>query len=195
MRSNKRFAIAVGAGLGLAWGAGLRGWMAVLAGGASQFTLAGTFGGVLLPAALVGGSLGWAADARRRGSENGQHWVKLTPLLFIAMPALVQEGFVAGLRTGLGTGAIGIALIGMLGGYAIGGRGPRWAYTLARVVLLLLAAAAIVAGLFMKPIWRQGERAATELYLLIAFLAFAALLAAGCAIPYLETRRNAPGSR
>jgi hypothetical protein len=47
-----------GATLGLAWGAGLRGWMAVLAGEASVFTWAGTFVVVLLPATLIGAALG-----------------------------------------------------------------------------------------------------------------------------------------
>ena len=49
----------IGAGLGMAWGAGLRGWMAVLAGDASNFTWSGTFAGVLLPATLAGASQGY----------------------------------------------------------------------------------------------------------------------------------------
>ncbi len=55
----------LGAGLGLAWGAGWRSWMAVLAGEASRFTWSGTFAGVLLPATLIGAALGWAEHARR----------------------------------------------------------------------------------------------------------------------------------
>lgn len=62
MRSNERYTIAAGAGLGLAWAPDCV-WTAVIADDASQFTLAGTFGGVLLPAVLVGGSLGWAEAA------------------------------------------------------------------------------------------------------------------------------------
>lgn len=55
----------LGAGLGLVWGAGWHGWMAVLAGEASRFTWSGTFAGVLLPATLIGAVLGWAEHARR----------------------------------------------------------------------------------------------------------------------------------
>lgn len=101
----------LGAGLGLAWGAGWRGWMAVLAGEASRFTWSGTFAGVLLPATLVGASLGWAEHARCSGGTARRRWTALTPLLFVALPALVQDDFVAQLQTGLGTGAIATALM------------------------------------------------------------------------------------
>jgi hypothetical protein len=46
-------------------------------------------------------------------------------LLFVVMPALAQDGFVTELlTTGIGGGAVGVALIGIIGGYAIAGRGP-----------------------------------------------------------------------
>lgn len=175
----------LGAGLGLAWGAGWRGWMAVLAGEASRFTWLGTFAGVLLPATLVGAALGWAEHTRRNGDTNHRRWTAFTPLLFVVAPALVQPDFVAQLRSGLGTGAIATALIGMLGGYAIAGRGPRWTILLARLLMASLVAAT-VAGVFLaaaEP--RQAAPVPSGAYLALTFLAFSSLLAWACAIPHL----------
>lgn len=178
----------LGAGLGLGWGAGWRGWMAVLAGDGSSFTWSGTFAGILLPATLVGASLGWAEHARRIGGMDARRWMALTPLLFVAMPALVQDDFVARLRTGLGTGAIATALIGMLGGYAFAGRGPRWTILLARILMAALVAAT-VAGAFLggaEP--RLGATTPSGAYLVLTFLAFSSLLAWACAIPHLPAQ-------
>jgi hypothetical protein len=51
----------------------------------------------------------------------------LLPLFLIVGPALVTENFVTILvTTGMGGGAIGVALIGVLGGFAFSGFGPRW---------------------------------------------------------------------
>jgi MFS family permease len=177
----------LGAGLGLAWGTGLRGWMAVLAGEASHFTWSGTFAGVLLPATLVGAALGWAEHKRRGSDTNRRRWTALAPLLFVLAPALVQADFVAQLRTGLGTGAIGVALIGMLGGYAIGGRGPRWAVLLARILMAALVTATVAGAFLAAAEPRQAATAPSGAYLALAFLAFCGLLAWACAIPHLPT--------
>ena len=56
---------AVGALVGLAWACTLRSFLDVVAGGASEVTWAGTFGGVLLPGAVAGAALA-TADRRRR---------------------------------------------------------------------------------------------------------------------------------
>jgi hypothetical protein len=174
----------LGAGLGLAWGVGWRGWMAVLAGESSRFTWSGTFAGVLLPATLVGATLGWAEHARRSGDTGRRRWTALVPLLFVAIPALVQADFVAQLQTGLGTGAIATAPIGMLGGYAIAGRGPRWTIVLARILMAALIAATI-AGAFLAAEPRQAATTPSGAYLALAFLVFCGLLAWACAIPHL----------
>lgn len=185
----------LGAGLGLAWGAGLRGWMAVLASDASSFTWSGTFAGILFPATLVGASLGWAEHVRCSGGAGRWRWATLTPLLFVALPALVQDDFVAQLQTGLGTGAISTALIGMLGGYAIAGRGPRWAILIARILIAALLSA-MIGGAFLgtsEP--RLSAKSASGAYLLIAFVAFSGLLAWACSIPHLPAEHKAPGAR
>jgi hypothetical protein len=180
----------LGAGLGLAWGAGGRSWMAVLAGEASRFTWSGTFAGVLVPATLVGATLGWAEHARCSGDTGRRRWTALAPLLFVALPALVQADFVAQLQTGLGTGAIATALIGMLGGYAIAGRGPRWAILLARILMAALIAATVAGAFLAAPEPRQSATTASGAYLVLTFLVFSGLLAAAGAIPHLPAQRE-----
>ena len=56
--------VLVGAVCGLAWAASLRAFMAEFAGPESTFDWFGTFEGVLLPGAVVGALLGWAAHLR-----------------------------------------------------------------------------------------------------------------------------------
>jgi hypothetical protein len=178
----------LGAGLGLAWGAGWRGWMAVIAGDASSFTWSGTFAGILLPATLVGAAHGWAEHTRRAGGADARRWTALTPLLFVALPAIATDDFLAQLQTGLGTGAIATALIAMLGGVAVAGRGPRWAILLARILMAALVVAA-VAGAFLggaEP--RLSATTPSGAYLVLTFVAFSGLLAWVCAIPHLPAQ-------
>ena len=181
----------LGAILGLAWGAGLRGWMVVIAGGFSSFTWSGTFVGILLPATLVGAALGWAEYARRAGRRGAWRWTALTPLLFVVMPALVQDGFVGQLMTtGMGGGAIGIALIGIIGGYAISGRGPRWARALSRTTMAALLVATVI-GAFVDPFeQRLAPTVPAGAYTLLTFLVFCGVLAGACAIPYLPAHHE-----
>lgn len=106
---------AIGAVLGLAWGAALRAWMVVLVlefGDRPQFTWLGTFGGILLPAAIVGAVLGIAAGGERTVNPRWQGWIILSPLLFVLAPAVVVNNFFSILiTTGMGGGAIGVALL------------------------------------------------------------------------------------
>ena len=173
----------LGAILGLAWGAGLRGWMAVVAGRPSSFSWSGTFIAILLPATLVGAALGWAEYSRRTGGRGAWRWTALTPLLFVVMPALVQDGFVTALlTTGIGGGSVGVALIGIIGGYTIAGRGPRWARWLSRSIMLVLLVASVIAA-FMGGFGHRMTPAGA--YTLLTFIVFCGLLASVCAIPHL----------
>ena len=122
--------VIVGGTCGLAWAAGLRGFMAQIT-DQSSVSWSGTFGYILLPGLAVGMILGWAEHVRRTGGRRGWRWLALSPLLFTAV--LFSEGPLGALgifEDGIGGGALGVPLYAMAGGYAVSGRGPRWARTL-----------------------------------------------------------------
>jgi hypothetical protein len=119
--------VLLGGLLGLAWAAGMRGFMAQIAQDESSVSWSGTFGYILIPGLLIGLLLGWAEHLRATGGRRGWRWLALAPLLFSAV--LFSEGPLGVLgifEDGLGGGAIGVPLCAMAGGYAISGRGPRW---------------------------------------------------------------------
>ena len=60
----------LGAVVGLAWAASLRGFMMALAGPDSTFT--GTFGIIIPTGIVVGVLLGWAEHQRRTGPQHRQ---------------------------------------------------------------------------------------------------------------------------
>jgi peptidoglycan/LPS O-acetylase OafA/YrhL len=111
--------------------------MAEVAGPESQVHWGSTFGYILLPGLVAGGLLGWAESERRQGRRRS--WAAFAPLAFTAillthfwqLPSIAEDG--------VGGGAIGVPLVGMLGGWAIARRGKR----LSRAV----AGALFVAGL------------------------------------------------
>jgi len=92
---------------------------------------------------------------------------------------------VAQLQRGLGTGAIATALIGMLGGYAVAGRGPRWTILLARILIAALIAATVAGAFLAAAEPRQAATTPSGAYLALTFLTFCGLLAWACAIPHL----------
>ena len=114
----------VGAGCGLAWSCALRGWMMVIAGPESTVTWAGTFGGVLAPAAVVGGLVGWA-EARRRAGKPPSRWLVASPLLLGLAPLAVPGVLNSLMTTGQGSGALGMVMLAMLAGSSTAGRGGR----------------------------------------------------------------------
>ncbi len=122
--------VAIGAFLGLAWGASLRAWMALLAlkfGEHLQFTWEGTFGAILLPTAIMGAILGGVTCVAETSNRKLWRWAILLPLLLILGPVIVTNNFIKILvTTGMGGGAIGVALIGVLGGYSFSGFGAQW---------------------------------------------------------------------
>jgi hypothetical protein len=133
----------LGALLGLAWACGLRGFMAEVAGDDSGVDWGMTFGYILLPGVVTGPLLGWAEHLRASCGRRGWRWLTLAPLTFTAV--LFSEGplgFLGIFEDGIGGGAIGVPLYGIVGGYALSGRGPLWG----RVVCGLLACTVV-------PIW------------------------------------------
>jgi hypothetical protein len=122
-RDRIRF-IGIGAVIGIAWAASLRGFMQQLAGSTSSFSFGGTFGIIIGAGTATGALLGWAEYQRRLGRQY--------PLL-IAAPLLVAIFPTAG--TGqLDSGPIGLVAAAMAGGYSVSGRGPRWARIVAAVI-------------------------------------------------------------
>jgi hypothetical protein len=116
--------ILCGAIFGLAWAASLRGFMMALAGPDSTFSFTGTFGIIIPAGVLVGALLGWAEYRRRAGAR--QRLLILAPLMVGIIP-LVQPGAIAALLTsGDGGAPFALAVLAMIGGYSVSGRGPRW---------------------------------------------------------------------
>ena len=167
--------VVVGAVCGLAWAASLRSFMAQFAGPESTFDWFGTFEGVLLPGAVVGALLGWAAHLRGRAPR----WLVAAPLVFVLFtPSALVSVFV----DGLGGGAIAVPLLGMAGGYALAGRGPRWARWAAGAVALLA-----VPGWLVLASFAGGTLALTTprgAWVAVLFLSLLAVLAFGCALPH-----------
>lgn len=98
-----------------------------------HFTWQGTFGGMLLPAAIMRSILGVAASAEDASARKSRRWATLSPLLLVLGPAIATDNFSPPLvTTGMGGGAIGVALIGLSGGYALSGMGLRWLRRAAR---------------------------------------------------------------
>lgn len=174
----------LGGVLGLAWAAGLRGFMAEVAWPGSRVDWGGTFGWILLPGVVTGVLLGWAEFVRRTGARRGWRWLALSPLVLAAvtlhrprdLPLLFQQD-------PLGGGAVGTALYGMAAGYALSGRGPLWG----RLVCGALALTAI-------PLWAltvtgfggPGLAVTTPrgLWVALYFRSYLAVLGLACAIPH-----------
>ncbi|CAN5201451.1 hypothetical protein BH11ACT3_BH11ACT3_24680 [soil metagenome] len=137
-----------GAVIGLAWSAALRAYMSVLAGDSTHFDVVGTFAQILLPGIVVGALLGWAETIRRRG--GAPHWrlLALSPLLFFLAAMLTPCALVTFLSTGVGGGSLGIVLIALLGGFALGDVGRRWLRVAALVAGVVFAAGLAAAPLF-----------------------------------------------
>jgi hypothetical protein len=181
--------IAVGGVCGLAWAAGLRGFMAEIAGSASDVEWVGTFVWIVLPGVLTGALLGWAEHLRRSGGRRGWRWLAAA-LLFTGVlvygVATAPGGPVAGLEEffadGLGGGAIGVPLFGIAGGYALSGRGRRWGRLLCGVIALtpIPIWTLTVTGFGGRELAVTTPRGA---WVALYFWSFLAVLALGCAIP------------
>jgi hypothetical protein len=169
---------------GLAWAAGLRGFMAQIVHEDSGVSWSGTFGYILLPGLLIGLLLGWAEHLRRTGGRRRWRWLALSPLLFAAV--LFSEGplEVLGIfEDGIGGGAIGVPLYGMAGGYAISGRGPRWG----RIACGVLALTAIPIWALTVESFAGPDLAVTTprgLWVALYYWSFLAVLMTAAAIPH-----------
>ena len=175
--------VGFGALCGFAWAAGLRGFMAQIAGEESTVSWSGTFGWILLPGLVAGMLLGWAEYLRRTGGRPRWRWLALSPLVFTLILFSNPLDMLAIFEDGVGGGAIGLPLFAMAGGYAISGRGPSWG----RLLCGLIALSTV-------PIWTltvesfagPGLVVSTPLGLWVAlhYFSFIALFVLASAIPH-----------
>lgn len=174
--------VALGAFGGLTWGAALRALMAIFAlqfGEQPQFTWHGTFVVILSPSALMGALLGAAAYLTERAGKTRWRWAILAPLLLVIFPLLFLDGFIPALiTTGLGGGAIFVALIGVLGGYAFSSFGRHWMRWGLVILIVSLIVTGVVAdgGATVQPSARDG-------FAILYFVLLLALLIVGVSVP------------
>lgn len=181
-------ALAKGAFLGLAWGASLRAWMVVLAlefGDYPRFTWDGTFAFVLIPAAIMGAVLNGARVSIKQGDRRWR-WAVLAPLLLVVAPLLFMKDFIPVLlETGMGGGALGVALIGLFGGYGLSGGGANWRKIVAKLLAILITGATVY-GVFFASQSQLELPTARQAFGALYFILLMALLIIATALPYQE---------
>ena len=178
--------VAVGGLAGAAWAAGLRSFMTEVAGAESEVHWGNTFGYIVLPGIVAGALLGWAEAERRAGRRRA--WLALSPLTFTVillvhfwqLPSLAQDG--------IGGGAIGVPVMGIVGGYALCGRGSSVGRCLAAVLffcglLLWALTATSVGGPSLGLGTAHGLWATTLYYGLLTTLALAVSIPLRTAVP------------
>ncbi|WP_084103245.1 hypothetical protein [Demequina sp. NBRC 110056] len=179
--------VAVGTVTGVTWAAALRAYMIELAGPVSTFTWWGTFGAILLPGAVAGGLLGWAWSRATLGRPSA--WFALAPAVLAVAPML-EPGALADLLTqGLGGGAIGVVLVGLAGGYALGSRGRRWVRLLVGALwaLALAGFAATPALIAEMPVTTPDGA-----WLVVLVVGLMATLSVACVAPFARRARVRP---
>ena len=128
--------VVIGGVCGLAWACGLRGFMAQVAGADSEVQWVGTFAWILGPGVATGALLGAAEYIRRTGGRRHWRWLAASPLTFAALMVNDPRNLGTFFTSGIGGAAIGVPLAAMAGGYALSGRGRRWARILLALVPL-----------------------------------------------------------
>jgi hypothetical protein len=162
--------VVAGAVCGIAWGAALRAFMAMVAGPDSVVSWLGTFGFLLLPTGVVGGLLGYAEHRRRLDLPPRR--LTLAPLVLAVDPS-----------------ALLLVLPAMAGGWALAGRGTRRGRRLAWTAMVVPVTAFLVivslVGDLRRLLTLEGVAGTVLLFSCLAVLTIA------CSIPH----RVAPGPR
>jgi hypothetical protein len=184
--------VALGALLGLAWSAAMRGYMVELAGRDSCFDWVGTFVLILLPGVVIGAGLGWAEFARRTGGRAGWRWLAVLPALFGITALLAPGAFLRFVTTGIGGGAVAVSLTAILGGYAISRRGPLAGRIAAGVVGLTMLASAVVSGWLANPDLVPTEPRGA--WVIVLALSLMLVLVLASSIPHRPVARSVPQS-
>jgi hypothetical protein len=152
----------------------------------SHFTWWGTFGAILAPGALAGAVLALGWRRARRGRASAWFALAVAPL---AVVPLLQPGALANLfSTGIGGGAVGVVAIALMGGFALGQRGPVWL----RAVLGALWVAGI-AGFAATPAIIPGMPITTPqgAWLVVLVIGLMVLLGVACTAPFLARPESA----
>jgi hypothetical protein len=185
LRAGTRYLV-VGGLCGLAWAAGLRGWMVELAAGGSNFTWL-TLVLVLLPGTIIGALLGWSAYLRSTG-VRGSRWLVFSPVLFAS--ALLDPEIFRGLITdGTGGGSLIVIATTLSIGYVLSRR--RWSIrrtACAVVAVLGLLLIGGMGGMAAPMSTARGARVSLYGFVLVLLFGLASVL------PHPPTRRTL-GSR
>lgn len=175
--------VAGGALGGLTWAAGLRGFMAQVAGNDSGATWAGTFLWVLAPGLVAGSLLGWATYHWWHGGPSWMRGLVASPFVFAAvvLPPLVTLDVGELFEAGVGGGVVGVPAFGIVGAYALTG-GRTWLRACAGALFLSAipvwaATATDIGGDDLSLATPHGMWAALHYWSLLAVLALA------CAAP------------
>jgi hypothetical protein len=170
--------VLAGAVIGLAWAASLRGFMRELAGPDSTFTFTGTFGVILPSGAAVGALLGLADYQRRSGAPR--RLLILSPLVLGIVPLAA-----------LGSpdpAPIALAVLAMIGGFSVSGRGPLWARIIAGLAGICSVLATFLAS---KPFPDLSITTAHGAWFDTLSGSLYVTLALACAIPMLPAAGHA----
>jgi len=104
--------------------------------------------------------------------------------MMVLAPVVLMEDFIPTLlATGMGSGAIGVGLIGLMGGYALSGSGMSWLRWLSGLFALLLTLAS-GAGLFFVNGVADISQSAGKAFVALLFILLMALLNAGVGAPF-----------
>lgn len=184
----------IGSVCGLAWACALRAYMAELNSALSTVTWGGTFVGILLPGVLAGAALGAATAIEPLGrGRTALRWCAAAPLAFMVFPMLLPGMLVALLTTGFGGGSVGVALAGVAGGYAVGGR--RTGGRIACAVVWLTVIGGVTAS--VAPVG-GSELAATEprgVWVMLLAGSLLVLLGLAASIPFRRLNENSAPHR
>ena len=113
--------------------------------------------------------------------RTGRFVVALASLLFIGFAFVYQLNFIQVLRsTGEGSGVLSIVAIGIVGGYAVSGRGPLWG----RITSGITASGLV--AVFSVGVVISGGWAPAEACVGLTFAVLMVLWIGACSIPHQE---------
>ncbi|NUR92372.1 MAG: hypothetical protein HOY71_50575 [Nonomuraea sp.] len=120
-----------------------------------------------------------ATDGRTRPAAALARLLACSPLLLSLVLFSDPAGLAQFFRDGIGGGALAVPLFGMMGGYALSGRGPLWPRVLCRVLL----AAPVPAAVGFLVVTGAGV-SAHDAWMFLYVYSFVLVLGIACAVPH-----------